>query len=275
MLQTATRLCPPAAAAATDAALALLSGLQAARLRLPPDAPPATAADLGRCTQHLLRVLHQGMAPPTPPPAPAHAATAAPAAAPAWRRAAPGWPGAAAVAAAAAAAGDAGQRRAELSALVKGLGCTAADWQAAQAGLAQRTAAALHAQHRPALPGDEACRTLAELPGQLQQQEQRSQLERVLLAAVSTPAQLADGSGPSAVHVAAQQLLWVLRRFPPPLELPAPQRPQLSPDGWAAYWLLEPRARCWLGWRQGRWRRCRLLLLGRMVGARPNPHSLT
>ena len=126
--QAATRLCPAASAAATDAALALLSGLTAARLQLPAAAPPGAALGLERCAQHLVHVLQQGIQAPATP-----AAVAAPAAPP----------------------GRDSQRAAELSKLVKGLGCSTQDWQAARASLVQRTAQALQqpGRHEAPTPG--------------------------------------------------------------------------------------------------------------------------
>lgn len=220
--QAATRLCPAASAAATDAALSLLSGLQAARLRLQPDAPRTAAASLECCIQQLLRVLHQGLEPLTPAPAPVAAPPPRPAA-DCFR-----------------AAGDTAQHTTQLAALVKGLGFDAADWKVAQAGLAQRTAQALQSQR---LSTTELAAVAA---AAATEQASPQELEAILLAAAAIPAWQEGSSQPSALHDAVAEVLWVMRQFRPPAELPPDQRPHLSAEGWAAYWLLEPRVRAWL-----------------------------
>lgn len=224
MQQTAARLCPAAAAAATDAALSLLSGLQAARLRLPTSAPAAVALD--RSVQQLLRVLQQGLAPPTPAPLPPAAAAAAPQP-----------------------VTDGGSRRAELASLVRGLGFSSHDWQAAQAGLCQRTAAALGAG--PLGSGGSGSGTAAAAAAGTawnQPPSAASPLDSLLQTAVGSPAWHPSSGEASQLHSVVGELLWVLRQFPSPADLPPGRQPQLSPEGWAAYWLLEPRVSCaWLG----------------------------
>jgi hypothetical protein len=165
--------------------------------------------------QHLLHVLQQGIQAPATP-----AAAAAPAAPP----------------------GRDSQQAAELSKLVKGLGFRTQDWQAAQASLAQRTARALQQPGRHEAPN----------PGAQQQPQQppppqQQPLDRLMLAAVDTPAWQAGTGEPSLLHAAVRELLWVLRLFPlaPVGSLDASnqqqqQQQQLSAAGWAAYWMLEP-----------------------------------
>lgn len=225
MQQAATRLCPAAAAAATGAALSLLSGLQAARLRLPTSAP-ATAA-LERSMQQLLQVLQEGLAPPTPALLPLGAPAAA--------------------AAQPATAG--GSRRAELASLVRGLGFNSHDWQAAQSELSQRTAAALGAAPLGAAPpGSATCGSTAARGAAAEAavgnaallEPPASALDGLLQTAVHTPAWQPGSGEPTLLHNTVTELLWVLRQFPSPADLPPEQQPQLSPQGWAAYWVLEP-----------------------------------
>ena len=228
--QAATRLCPPASAAASDAALTLLSALRAAQLQLPgsggeaDDAATsggaAAAAFLQGSMQSLLQALQ-----------PSH------------------WPACvqpdSSVDGAAAAA--ASRRSAGLAALAKRLGYRPCDLHAAQAGLVRRTALALL---RPA-DGSASCEPPSSpLPPSPQQQHQEAEqlllpatvaeLDCVLQATVHAPPLLGYDSGDSSdrgeLQRAVRELLWVLRRYPP-----AAHRCQLSPPGWAAYWMLEPR----------------------------------
>lgn len=217
------RLCPAAAAAAADATLALLSGLQAARQRLPPG-DAATAAALERSQQRLLQVMQHSLAkaPSTPPPAAEQPAGGGPAKA----------------------SGAASQPRAEIATLVYSMGFAPSDLRAAQAALEQRTARTLQ-PWRGDHPGSGAA-SAAEPPAA---QPPASPLEALLLQAVSTPALQPGSSTPGPLHVAAAELLWLSRRFPSPAELPSHQRPQLSAEGWAAYWMLEPQARV-VAWRR-------------------------
>lgn len=227
MQQTATRLCPTVAAAATGAALSLLSGLQAARLRLPTSAP-ATAA-LERSTQQLLQVLQEGLAPPTPALLPLGAPAAA----------------------AAQPATDGGTRRAELASLVRGLGFNSHDWQAAQSELSQRMAAALGAAPLGAAPpgsgtrgstaaGGAAAEAAVGNAALLELQASAAPLDGLLQTAVYVPAWQPGSGEPTLLHNTVTELLWVLRQFPSPADLPPKQQLQLSPQGWAAYWVLEP-----------------------------------
>lgn len=229
MHASSARLCPAAAAAAADAALALISGLQAARQRLPPPngQSAAAAAALERSQQRLLQVMQSSLAtaPGTPPPAAEQ-------------------PAAGSLAKASAAAS---QPRAELAALVGSMGFAPSDLRAAQAALEQRTARALQ-------PGgaDAAADATTAPPA--------SPLEALLRQAVSMPALQPGSSTPGPLHAAAAELVWASRRFPSPAGLPLHQRPQLSAEGWAAYWMLEPQARvvgCGDGWLAG--------MLGRLV----------
>ncbi|KAL4419848.1 hypothetical protein ABPG75_006946 [Micractinium tetrahymenae] len=267
--EPAARLCPATAAAAADSALALLSGLQAARLQLGDGSPAAggLAAQLHAATQRLLGALQQGLAPPTPAPPGA-----------AERHCASAYVGISS----GAAPSLGSKRRQELAQLVQGLGCSTQEWQAAQATLAQRTAAALQRQPRRGPPGQASSQSTAHAC---------SPLDRLLAAAVHTPAWQARSGQPSALHAAVQRLLGLLRQLPPaegPAAVPAAgsslsaglqarqqqaqrsnaqqaqrghaqhaqqaQRTQqaqqaqqlaeleLSEEGWAAYWMLEPLA---------------------------------
>lgn len=222
MQQTATRLCPAAAAAATDAALALLSGLQAARLRLA--ASPPAAAVVERSSQQLLHALQQGLAPGTPSLEPSAAAAAGPQP-----------------------ATDSGSRQSELSSLVHSLGFSNHDWQAAQAELSQRTKVALAVppQHGSAnTSAAAAAATAAASPGRPSELALSAPLDSVLRTAVSCPAWQPGSGEASLLHGAVADLLWVLCQYPSPAELPPARHPQLSAEGWAAYWVLEPRVRC-------------------------------
>lgn len=231
--EPATRLCPALGAAATDSSLALLSGLQAARLALGVNSPAdiGLAAQLDAATQQLLDALQQGLAPLTPVPPPTH-------------------PSASSRGVDSGVDIDCGTRSLELVQLVQRLGFSTQDWQATQVDLAQRTAAALQ---QP--PGSASADANTCLP-----------LDRLLRAAVHTPAWHACGGQPSELHGAVQQLLGALRQQAPACcaaalggsqqpthrgkaQQPAQQDPQhaqqaaqleLSEDGWAAYWMLEP-----------------------------------
>ena len=232
--QAGTRLSPAAAAAATDAALALLSGLQAARLRLA--ASPPAAAVLERSSRQLLGALQQSLGPATSslePPA-AVAAPQPPT--------------------------DGGSRQSELSSLVGSLGFSTHDWQAAQATLAHRTNAALAAA--PQRGSGSAAVEAAAGSGERPSEPALSALDSLLRTAVSSPAWHPGSGEASLLHGAMADLLWVLRQSPSPAELPRAQQPQVSSEGWAAYWVLEPRVGAWemhhgrwsgmLHWRRGR-----------------------
>lgn len=255
----ATQLCPAAATAATDAALSLLSGLKAARLQLPASEEASQLAGaLERCQQQLLESLNQASVPPTPLPtaAPPRALAAAQRHAPAAQQRSVGQ-----------------QRGSELARLVLSLGCTAADWHGAQAELAQRTAWALQAQ-----PAGSSSPAVAPFPAAGSPPERDhtpsagrvpSTLDQLLVSAVETAAWQPCSGQRSVLHATVQELLWVVRQFPPPPTAAPPgvaaaaaagasvaaaalaaggvgllgQRPQqlgLSPEGWAAYWMLEP-----------------------------------
>lgn len=224
--QAAARLCPAAAVPATDAALQLVSGLQAARLRLGDASPPQAAAVLERCTQELLGVLQVGLAPPTPALPPAPLPHGPPAAAASRPR-----------------ASSDSRRSAELASLVQGLGYSARDWQAAQSHLAQRTALALQGLDCSSSGSGGRCGPISlPLPAAPSGDvAPPSPLESLLLACVSTPSWQPGSGEPSVLQAAARELLWLLRRLPPPSQLGPQEQLQLSPEGWAAYWMLEPR----------------------------------
>jgi hypothetical protein len=201
--EAASRLCPPVGAAATDAALSLLSGIRAAQLRLaqPPGSQAVSALEHSR--QELLQALQCGLSMQLPgPPKPLAACQ------PPVRQADP-------------------SRHEELSRLVRKLGFGHNDWQAAQANLAMRTVAAMQP-------------TATFLPTAADQR--LPPLDSLLQAAVTTPP-WSDSSGKeSPLHAAVQRLLWLLQRLPFSPGRPAGGTPalQLTDQGWAAYWTLEP-----------------------------------
>jgi len=215
MHQAATRLCPAAAAAATDAALTLLSGLQSARLRLPAGSPAAVA--LERSMEHLLHRLQQCLAPPTPALLPPAAGAAAPQP-----------------------TTDGSSQRGELGSFVQALGFSTHDWQAAQSELSQRTAAALGAAPSSSGTGGSTAQVACAAAGNAASLEPQTPLDSLLQTAVSSPAWQPGSGEPSLLHSTAAEVLWVLRQFPSPADLPPERQPQRSPDGWAAYWVLEP-----------------------------------
>ena len=120
---------------------------------------------------------------------------------------------------------------------MKGLGCSPADWRAAQVDLARRTAVAL--QPLPAAATATPCAATA--AATTPQPPAAAPLDGLLLAAVNTPTWHPGSLEASALHNAVEQLLWVLRQFPAAMALAPPNQPQLSDEGWAAYWMLEPR----------------------------------
>ena len=186
-------------------------------------------AALEGCQQRLLSALQQGVAPPTPAPAPAPAAR--PASCSDARGSIGRPPG--------------NRRHEELARIVGRLGCSTHQWQAEQAGLARRTSRALQAERQAG--------------GSARHGSMPTSLDSLLREAVATPAWHAPSGQRSTVHAAVQQLLWVLRQLPPGGDAAgapagaagaaeaalgaAPRLPQhrLSEEGWAAYWMLEPK----------------------------------
>lgn len=208
MQQGATRLCPTASRTATDAVLSLLSTIKAAQL--PPTTPRDAAARLNCSAQQLLHVLQQALVPspsslPQPPPTPASNRTHA-------------------------AGHTAQQQHDELCELVRQLGFSSDDWQAASAALSLRTSQALQ-------PSGATQRLEARAALSSSHSPVCSPLDSLLLAAVETSAW--NLGQPSLLHTAVKQLLWLLRRLP----VDAQGQLGLTAVGWAAYWQLEPLVR--------------------------------